>query len=270
MALVAGYTFWSNASDADHCFRATNQTTQVADGENARSWQDEGDVTNFAWIVNTQSDSQAPIWRASGINSLGSLEFDGVNDRLTLYDDGWNNPEPYTTPFTAPAGTAWVVFKSTAITGTGKAFSTADHVFGYVGGYMGIFVWNDGGVYKAFAGMYDGVDNRFTSDIVISLGTTYIALMKWNGTTLSLTLNDGTPATVAAADLGGGSTCNLGEGGPGSSVPFTGQIGEVVTYNTHQSGTDEDDNWAYFLGKWTAAGGVALPVLMTQYRQRRT
>lgn len=79
---ATGRTLWLNASDADHLFTDLGPppTGTPADEDAVLAWTDED--ANSTAIRN--ETSATPTYESTGMNSLSSLEFDGLSDVLRL------------------------------------------------------------------------------------------------------------------------------------------------------------------------------------------
>ena len=76
---ISGLELWLDAADRAMVFDADTGGSQVVADAGVGRWVDKsGKGRNF-----TQSDANnRPLWRATGRNGRGTLEFDGSNDRL--------------------------------------------------------------------------------------------------------------------------------------------------------------------------------------------
>jgi len=79
---IAGLDLWLDASDNSTVLDATD--SEASDDEAVKTWQDKSGNANHAVQGTT---ARRPLRRASQINGLGALDFDGTNDFMTGTSD---------------------------------------------------------------------------------------------------------------------------------------------------------------------------------------
>ncbi len=123
------------------------------------------------------------------------------------------------------------------------------------GGFVQVWTATLSGVPSIGASHYDGVGSglaRWKSAAVpITLGEPGLLDVEYDGTTLSVQWNDGTPATVSAAPIASalGGAVRIGSG-YGTAASFTGDLATLVIRDEEMSAEAEAEERAWLLGEY--------------------
>jgi hypothetical protein len=242
-----------DASDADRLFTATTLTGAVSNGSSVRGWDDEGDAFDLAFMDVTLGTT-VPTWVSSAINSLGALDFDGTDDSLRLRTDSNTGGPVFDTVFNVNAKTLFIVFQMEGNATNQAAPYDNTGLFAEDGGYFGMYLKTNGSVHSALA--YNFASGAQETSITISQNVPYVAMLKHDGSTLSIEARDGTNTLSNSVSSGNtnASAARVHVGRGFAAAFFNGKVGEIATYDAALTGTDLTDAWSYFTTKWLAAG----------------
>lgn len=135
----------------------------------------------------TESTNQPAT--GSAVNGLTPADFDGTNDRLA-------NGTAISTLLTASAWSAWALVYVDTI-GSPPNFTLGSIVCD-TGGYWCIGTWTNSGT-KAFVGQWDGGPKG--AEAALSVGEWQLLQAKFDGSTLSIRVNGGTPGTSPCGNI---------------------------------------------------------------------
>lgn len=253
MPPAAGYTIWCNASDNDNLFTNYDRSGQATDGQSVRHWDDESDATTYSFAHSNSGAS--PTFDADGFNGVGCLLFDGSDDKLYFSTDDYGSWPAISTLISA---SAWTLFASFVMTGDGgstdPSYVSNDRIIGD-GLYWGVYLSTVGGQSKCSAFQYTAGGAKYAT-VNISQNTEYVVCAKYDGTDLTIDINNGAlTATTTAGNIS--DVTNIAMMGAGTFL--TGKIGEIAIYNTALSGTNLSDTWSYMTSKWIPAAPSGHP-----------
>ncbi|MFA5833899.1 MAG: T9SS type A sorting domain-containing protein [Bacteroidota bacterium] len=220
---------WLDGADA---------STKTLNSTAVSQWSDKSGVGNHA----TQStSSKQPANNSIGINSRQTITFDGSDDNFVL-------PSNSVLSNNAPCSFFCLVKPTT------------------LSGYKTVFCAGVGGGYTAFEtngtkfNFYDAADGIHTTDgaTTLSTGTTYILdvhISSGTGTAiLNMNLNGVNDFTSSATTFGtaiGGGNSDRTIGGTASGAQFwSGEIGEVIMYNTKLNSAEKIIVGSFLGTKW--------------------
>lgn len=165
-----------------------------------------------------------PTFKTSIVNGKSVYRFDGGDYATGAAISSFISNSAYT---------IMVVFKASSI-GTNGASYANNRVFADSAAYFGLFLKTTGP--SAIAYNWDGSDDNVSA--TISTGTFYLATMRHSSGTLYLQINQNTEVSIASGNtqvMTG--NFNLGGSGVASSY-LTGDIAELVIWNTSLSGAN--------------------------------
>lgn len=255
-------TLWLNASDTDRLWTdGATMSVHPSDGAAVTTWDDEADATDSAAFIETSG--QEPLYRATGMNSLGALDFDGVDNYMRLRNDADSANKAISTYFTASAWTIFIAFHAQGAGGTNASAHNNDPLLHNISDVcIGLYVERIGGIDQVTLRHSDFVTAVELSK-TISLNTNHIVMARRGGGSLFISVDNGAETSQVH-----GNTGSLTQGmriGGNSSGPrfFNGMIGEILFYNAALSGTNFSDTYQYLIDKWQGAGGggAAFPAL---------
>jgi hypothetical protein len=239
---IAGLQAWYDASDASTLFDATTSGSLVAaDGAVAR-WEDKSGNNRHA----TQATSGSrPLRRASGVNGLGALDFDGTNDWLSTS----------VSSFSGLTSLSWFAVVKNDDSGANNRAVFGERVNGDDGGLFFTKIGTSSILYsRGSANASTRVDvseavSFPTTPMMASMVTTSsTGTARRNG--VSAGTNTTTTASVAylnAMAIGN----SLSESGQTSILWWDGLICELIFYNSALSNTDRAAVEQYLISKWS-------------------
>lgn len=225
----------------------------ASDGNIIEEWEDDDGKDLSFWYVT--DNTTMPTYRVSVPLMRGAcLDFDGATDHMRLWNSAGSVAKTFANVFGASAKTLLVAFYVEAF-GTNAASSfDNDCVIGDGSQFFGLHLKTN----LAVAYNWDGSDDHV--DLAIAVNTSYVAMVRHNGTNLFLSINNGTESSTAS----GATTTTtgqiiLGRNVPGGSAFFNGRIGEVAMYNVDLAtqGSDLATAQTYFNEKWVT-GSVSV------------
>lgn len=230
---IPGLQLWLDAVDC----------ASVGDGNAITNW-----VDRIAGYTFTQPTSTLrPLYRAtSNLGSQPAVEFDGIDDRMTLV----------TAPLTNTAGTIIIVGRFDAI-GTDQYYASADT--SVTTRFMRFGSITPNACAQIRQRNADTADNLFGNTVLVantkyvlmygSTGTAY--KMEVNGVAQTFTINTG----ADNGDWYGDTTrtnMTVGCGVTTTAIEFTdGLIGEILDYSRDLTATELDLIYAYLGAKYT-------------------
>jgi hypothetical protein len=263
MALPTTNLTWHlDSADTDRLWRQTGMSSHPTDGQNVQAWDDEGDVTGYALFSGNGVDTDCPIYSAAGFNGIGCLVFNGVDELLQAYTDGWGSNGNWDNFVTVSTYTYFIALILDGASSTNDASTPLNEPILFGDASLGLYVKSNGGTHTLMAYNWDGTDDH--ADAVVSLSTKYVVMVKHAGGTLSIDVNNGAiGGSVASGDTDSVAKHFRLMGTTGRFVQGT--VGEFAIYNADVTGTDLTDAWAYFMAKWVNAG--AAPSILRQMMQ---
>jgi len=234
-------------------------STSAVDGETVEEWEDDDGKDLSFWYLS--DPSAEPTYRTSvPLMALACLDFDGTNDRMGLYDSAGVTPKSLANVLSASAKTVLLSIYVEAIVGSDASAFNNDGIFVDSGQFFGLHVKSVAGVHTLQGYNWDGNEDKV--EATISLATSYVVMLRHNGTNLYMAINGGAESSVAS---GATSTTTgnimLGRNGTAGSAYFNGRVGEVAMYNVDLNGQGSDLAIAtsYFTNKWLSGGVTASP-----------
>ena len=183
-----GYTDPSSDATLSAWFRS--DTSGGTLGNALSQWDDASGNTRH---LTQATGGNQPVLTDNLINTHPAVVFDGTDDYLV-------NSSAISAFLPASSAYFAVVFrqKSSAPGTTNSWLLPA--IFADNGGYLGLHMVNIGGTATLRSYIYSG-GGEVNADKTVSLNTWTIAIMKWNGSNLSLSINGDTPNTAAAGSV---------------------------------------------------------------------
>lgn len=215
----------------------------LSDAAAVTSWTD---LSGNARHLTQATGSLQPLFRTSGINSLGAVDFDGTDDYLV-------NASAISTFIANNAYTLFAAFNVDAInTSSGTtATDVNDAIFHDASGYMGMhFDATAAPPYKVQAYNYDGTYD--VNEHTVALTTNSVFMQRHDAGNLVSAINAGTETSIASGNtqvVTG--TLEVGRGRPGTPY-YDGKVGELIVYNVALSTTDIAALTDYLKTKWGA------------------
>jgi hypothetical protein len=241
-ARVSGLQLWLDAADATTLFDATSGGSLVAaDGTVAR-WEDKSGNARHA----TQATGGSrPLRRASGVNGLGALDFDGTNDWLSTS----------VSLFSGLTSLSWFAVVKNDDSGANNRAVFGDRVDGDDGGLFFTKIGTSSILYsRGSANASTRVDvsesvSFPTSAMMASMVTTSsTGTARRNG--VSAGTNTTTTASVAYLNATAIGNSLASTGGP-SILWWDGLICEIIVYDTALSDTNRSAVEQYLMNKWS-------------------
>lgn len=215
---IAGLVAWYDPSDSSTVFTTSSGSTNCSDGNNCGRIEDKKG-TNHA-----RSSTNLPIWRSSGLNGIGCLDFDGTNDAFVLDS--------------ALTETDYTCFMVLTRAASGR------QAIGFGAASFYIFTWfTDNKIYsstRAFGAMASASAYTGTGDHVLTIKDDNAG----NG---EMWLNGTSVASSSSITTGAMSMTNLGSRG---SAYHRDEMGEVFIYDSALSTTDINSVHSYLSSKW--------------------
>ena len=228
-------------------------TGAVSDGTSVLIWDDEGDGVADVLFFN----NFGPVpWRSTTpLMALPCLAFDGSTSQLETRNQAAAVTKPLSDFITAGAYTILVAFYPVAVATSAAQVTSNVGVVGDNNSYVGLYLKDEAGTYKLFGYTFDGT-NRIVpaTGLPLTLGTSYVAMLRYGGGTLALSLNGGAESTVGTGTTISDVTARLYVGRSGAAY-FQGRVGEVAVYNAALSGAALAEALTYFQTKWLPTAG---------------
>jgi hypothetical protein len=248
----AGRTLNLDASDNDHVWKNHQAGSPYhngvpVDGDLIEVWEEESGVNHAKAPLATNK----PTWRSTSTGlALPCLDFDGTDDHLPLLVAATGVAKLLSDVVTNSTFTFYVAFRVDGVT-TNASPSLAYNNEAMVadsGGYWGVHLRNQAGVYKIQTYNYSGgTGGANTIELPINLNTNYILKYRHSGGTLGASLNGGAETTTASGNTDA-VTGNFKIAH--ASQYFNGRLGQIVAYNTNQSAQDQTDTMTFLSAKW--------------------
>ena len=260
MALpTTGLTGFLDARTSAALWKEVGKTTHPVDGERTAVWDDPD--RGFGFYNNTGSVTTYPIWRATGIDGEGALEFDntdGVVEFLIARNDANSADYALSNFITVSAYTIFVEAYFIGASANSSTF-TASGLFSTSAQNFGCFGKTVTGVHSGFALNFDG-GYDVTSGLAFALNTKVVLMFQHLGGNIVCDLDDsGSPQVVASGNTAGGGALNgfvcIGGNVTTGAAGLKARVSRSAIYNVGLAGADLSDAWAYFLGGGGAGGG---------------
>lgn len=254
-------TFHCNASVNTKVFNTGS--TSATDGQAIEQWADaEGKDLSFWYLIDA---THQPAYRDTTPLMLENcVDFDGSTDTMGLFNNAGAVAKTLADVMGASAKTILISFYATTISPNAANAYDNDPLIGDLSQYFGLFLKNVSGTYKLQAYNFDG-----TADVVeatVSLTTSYVAMVRHNGTNLYLSINGGSESSVAsgATQVTTGAMRLAYVAGSGAPIANV-RIGEIAIYNADLStqGTDLASAISYFTAKWITGGSPDVTVALS-------
>lgn len=291
MALpLTNLTFHSDASvntDVWENFQAGTpfHNTPATDGIRPSVW-DDVEHGAFSWIYT--SFNNRPFYRTvTPLMLLPCIEFIPAQiSQYKLWSNAGNPARPMSDIFAVGAKTVLFSIYVAAIATNAANVWDNSALLSDTGSQFGIHFRDNGSAtadangvssqYKIIAYNWDG--NADSVELSIALSTSYVGVIRHDGTNLYLSLNGGAEVSVAS-----GNTSDLSAvvklGVSTNNSYYSGRVGEIAFYNAALTGTDLSDATTYFTSKWAPSavaavaafksylafwmGGVRAPLIVT-------
>jgi hypothetical protein len=235
---IPSLQLWYDASVAS----ATNFNPVPTNGGVVTAWVDK---LGNGRDANQATANRKPLWRASQQNGLGTIQFDGTNDVLTLNPIAW--------ALSLPGQTTYIVFKLAATTDQMHLTSSNTNGFAF---------FNNGGFWAA-----ETAGGLATSDAAVTTtGYHYIGqILDGTQTNANITTQnnlrlrvrlDGVQRTltfgtnVGTATSGSANTLNVGADDSGSANFLNGYLGEMMIWTRTLNATEISQVETYLANKW--------------------
>ena len=253
---TAGFTYHFNASVNDDLYENYGDppTTNPSDGDSVEQWDNAANTDMFVF-------GTATPWRSAGMNGVGCLDFNGSTHNLGLYANDGSTARDLDDMINAGAFTLVISFIMTADATNDPDPWARDPIITEADGYWGLILKTSGGVHTLEAYIYDSAP-RLAPQVILQ-DTLYVAQMRYNGTNLTLSVNNGTEASTASGSVGAVTgQPHLAYNGNGKYAAV--KIGELLTYDTALSASN--DAYTYMREKWLneGGGGSIIPQIMQQ------
>ena len=239
-----GLQLWLDASDTSTLFNATTGGSLVAaDGAVAR-WEDKSGNGRHA----TQATSGSrPLRRASGLNGLGALDFDGTNDAMTLS----------VSVFSTLTSLSWFAVVKNDDSGANNRTVFGDRVYENDGGLFftkigtsNIFYSRGSANASTRVDVSEAVSFPTTPMMASMVTTSSTGTARRNGTSAGTNTTTTASVTYLNATAIGNS---LADDGTLSTLWWDGLICELIFYNTALSDASRSAVESYLMSKWGIA-----------------
>lgn len=234
---IPSLNLWYDASVAS----ATTFNPVPANGGAVQAWLDKQGNGRDA---NQNTGNRQPIWNSGQQNGLGSINFDGTNDVLTLNPISW--------ALSLPGQTTYIVLKANALSGIPRATMTNTNGFQFFWNtYWGVetasgratsLTAGDTTNYYYMGMIFDGTQ----SDPNITIQNNARVKMRINGVAQSLTFTANANATTSAA----ANTLYVGADNSPAANPFSGHIGELLIWTRTLTASEITTVETYLADKW--------------------
>lgn len=235
---IPNLNLWYDASVSN----ATNFDPVPANGGVVTAWKDK--LLNGR-DANQNTANRKPIWRASQQNGLGTIQFDGTNDVLTLNPIAW--------ALGLPGQTTYVVFQLTATTDQMHLQSTNTNGFAFFnnGGFWaaetaGGLATTDAAVnttgYHYIGQILDGTQTN--ANVTVQNNLRLRVRLDGVQRTLTFSTNVGTTTSPSA------NTLNVGADDSGSNNFLNGYLGEIMIWTRTLTATEISQVEGYLATKW--------------------
>lgn len=244
--LIPNLNLWYDASVSNSAYVQNSSGLAPTDGQATKSWIDKlGNGRN----ADQSTANRQPIWRANQQNGLGTLQFDGTNDSLTL------NPIPWALSLTGQ--TTYVVVKLNAqadqmhvmATNTGgftfNLSGTSPNINWAVetAGAIAVSDQVSNTTNYAYMGMvFDGSQTDANTTTQNNLRLKF----RYNGVQKALTFS----TNANAATSGSANTLNVGADDAGNNNYLNGYIGEMMIWTRTLNASEITQVETYLKNKW--------------------
>ena len=241
VASIAGLQLWLDASDASTLFNSTSGGSLVGAGSAVARWEDKSGNARHA----TQATSGArPVRRASGLNGLGALEFDGADDWLSTS----------ASVFSGLTSLSWFAVVKNDDSGANNRAVFGDRVNGEDGGLFFTKIGTSSILYSRGSAnastrvdVSEAVSFPTTAMMASMVTTSSTGTAKRNGASAGTN----TTQTASVAYLNTTAIGNsLASNGEPSSLWWDGLICEIIVYNTALSDANRSAVESYLMSKW--------------------
>lgn len=239
-----GTVFWYDPSNAG---------TVTLDGSgNVQQMNDQATAVGGANNATQGSGTRRPD--QAEVNGRDALDLDGVNDTLDVANNGSINTSSY------PDRVITGAFR------TSGDVSTRQYVYEQGGGTNGYGVYIEGGVLYVAGWRNSGSSWNNYGSVPVSANTTYVVALNqdasanvmdvWvNGAKVATfnNVSSGQNAHSGGIQIGSSDNSRLASGAdPGTGAYFSGQIGELIEYNTAMTDTEIKETQQYLALQWGA------------------
>ena len=235
---VSGAALWLDAANSASVLNTASPVTPATTGQTVAQWNN---------LMNTGSvkqgtDANKPIYGTHTMNGKPVLYFDGANDSLTSGGSAYGN--------TGGLVTAFVVQRRTADAGNyGRSVSFGDGTADY--GSASNWCADNGGNGTSF--YVERAGSGHSQGTLPLVNTSYMTEVVFDGTNCTAYLN-GAQAGSSFASSGNFNVSRtvIGAGWDGSAANwnFTGDIAEILVYNSVLSTAERKATEAYLNAKW--------------------
>jgi len=181
---------------------------------------------------------------SAAVNGYTGADFDGTNDRLDTGDD-------FSGYVTATAGTILVLFNAdTGATPSASAYDDPSLVSDLLNCFN--LGFTSSGLGLAF---YDGVGWIEPTKVTCSTGALHVAMCRWNASTVEISVDGGTPSSIAHAGSlaivsSAGYHFTVGHAEISASTFFDGKVYEVWAFNKRLTDTDIANYMTYVAARY--------------------
>ena len=263
LPVISGLQLWLDAADPSTLFDATSGGSLVAADGGVARWEDKSGNSRHA----TQSTgANRPVRKTAQKNNLDTILFDGSNDSLSISGSNSSLKFLHSTQNTifcvVRCGTSanpnyrGAILDTTAngsSFGPGITLTYDDRTSASRNDLLNFDLWNDSVLPDPYVGL-EASNNTLTANTYLALT---LAIDPTTGTAanrIKHRINGGAAAgsntftgTLSTANSKGSFT--IGAIGDGTQ-PFSGNIGELILYNSALSNTDRALVENYLIAKW--------------------
>ena len=260
----AGLQLWLDASDANTLYDATTGGSLVAADGGVARWEDKSGNARHA----TQStQANRPVRKTSQKNGLDTILFDGSNDSLSISGSNSSLKFLHSTQNTVfivvRCGTSadpnfrGAIFDSTgdsASPGPGVILHYDDRASASRNNLLNFDLWNAGSIDPdPYVGL-EASNNRLTPNTYLALSleidpTTGTAANRIRHRINGGAAVGGNTATGTLSTANSKSSFTIGAVGNGTA-PFSGNLAEIIIYNSALSDTDRPAVESYLISQW--------------------
>lgn len=234
-----------------------------SDTNDATVWDDEATPATRDMTFFNSNATLAPKYSNPGAMLLPSIQFNGSNQFLLGVNYTSASSKTLSNIFANNGKTIIIAFQMTGnATNNGTVYQNSS-LLSESGAYFGLFAKSSAGVHTLYAYNWDGNADS-NSGITFSLNTTYVVMVRHDGTTLNISLLSGvggSTRTDQSAASGNTSTMTgtLRMGRSYQAHYFTGLIGEVYTDNTDLGSTNTP--LSNMVTRWLGSSAVSAHIL---------
>lgn len=240
---IPDLNLWYDASVTNAAYMQTSSSIAPTNGQAIKSWLSKTGVGRNA---DQATPNRQPIWRANQQNGLGALQFDGVNDVLTLNPlQSWALSLPGQTTYTVIKLAGQADLMSVHATNTsGYKFNLSGNYWAVeTGGGVAVSdALNDTSNYHYLGMIFDGSQTNANTTTQNNARVKF----RYDGIQRALTFSANANTSTSAS----ANTLNVGADASGSSNFLNGYIGEMMIWTRTLSATEISQVEAYLKSKW--------------------